>query len=183
MLNDEKKRLAAGEKIRSDSQSGERTRGVLWSIGTRIWNCELKVWSLVLPNCSGYLFQRKCVNWRTNSYFIFKRHFQTQVTSPAEKTLMLNKPNSRLNINNNTLLLSLLLEQKFKNKSSSDPFSDFVNQKIELIQTLISFNNFFSLKTGKHHALYFTGPLTFVLLGGKRKLHHHHEEKQKSFLD
>ena len=111
MLHDEKKAAGCGRENQKCFPSVWRAdTGGLWSIGTRIWSRELKVWSLVLPNCSGYLFQRKCVNWRTNSYFIFKRHFQTQVTSPAEKTLMLNKPNSRLNINNNTLLLLLLLE-------------------------------------------------------------------------
>ena len=119
------------------------------------------------------------------THILFSRDiFRPRSRLFAEKTLMLNKPSSRLNINNNnTLLLLSIFEGKFKNKNSNDPFSDFVNHRIELIQTLISFNNFFSLKTGKHHALYFTRPLTFVLLGGKRKLYHHHEEKQKSFLD
>ena len=120
------------------------------------------------------------------THILFSRDiFRPRSRLFAEKTLMLNKPSSRLNINNNnTLLLLSIFEGKFKNKNSNDPFSDFVNHRIELIQTLISFNNFFSLKkTGKHHALYFTGPLTFVLLGGERKLYHHHEEKQKSFLD
>ena len=39
-------------------------------------------------NCSGYLFQRKCVNGRTNSYFIF--HF-VETFSPPRSRLLLRK--------------------------------------------------------------------------------------------
>ena len=122
---DEKKRMAAGEKIKSNSHCGERTYEGLWSIGNRIWNCqletekslELKFPRMVPDICS----KGKCVNWKQTHILFSRDIFRPRSRLPTEKTLMLNKPSSRLNINKNTLgpsvLMKLISEGKFKNKT------------------------------------------------------------------
>ena len=122
---DEKKRMAAGEKIKSNSHCGQRTYEGLWSIGNRIWNCqletekslELKFPRMVPDICS----KGKCVNWKQTHILFSRDIFRPRSRLPTEKTLMLNKPSSRLNINKNTLgpsvLMKLILEGKFKNKT------------------------------------------------------------------
>ena len=90
-------------------------------IGFGIVNWKLKkVWSLSFPEWFRIFVPKENVS--TGNKLIFSRDiFRPRSRLPTEKTLMLNKPSSRLNINKNTLgpsvLMKLILEGKFKNKT------------------------------------------------------------------